>query len=105
MRRADELTHEQLVAMVNGIQAILWRNGDEWDADKAWDAETVEHVAGVLEHAGLRPVSADREVSPAAAATATTRTTSIATGIRWPSGATTARAARPSSAPPASPSP
>jgi hypothetical protein len=55
MKRADELTHEQLVAMVNGIQAILWRDGDHWDVDKSWDAETIEHVARVLEDAGLRP--------------------------------------------------
>jgi hypothetical protein len=55
MKRADELTNEQLVEMVSAIQSILWRHGDRWDPDKAWDAETIEYVAGVLEDAGLRP--------------------------------------------------
>jgi hypothetical protein len=50
MKRADELAHEQLAAMVNGIQSILWRDGDQWHAVKTWDAET--NLERQLEHLG-----------------------------------------------------
>jgi hypothetical protein len=55
MKRAQELTHEQLVAIINDLQSILWKEGSAWNADKTWDAGTIESVAAVLEDAGLRP--------------------------------------------------
>ena len=42
MKRPDELTYERLVAVVSGLQSILWRRGGRWDPDKAWDADTIE---------------------------------------------------------------
>ena len=55
IKRAEELAHEQLVALINALQSILWNEAGAWNADKTWDAETIESVAAVLEDAGLRP--------------------------------------------------
>ena len=55
MKRAQELAHEQLVALINALQSILWNDAGAWNADKTWDAVTIESVAAVLEDAGLRP--------------------------------------------------
>ena len=55
MKRAQELSREQLVAVIDTLQGVLWNEGGSWNADKTWDAETIESVAAVLEDAGLRP--------------------------------------------------
>jgi len=40
---------------IHQIRAILWMSADRWDANKQWDSETLEYVAGVLEDLGLKP--------------------------------------------------
>lgn len=42
-------------AALHRIRAILWRSADRWDADKQWNSETIEDVAGVLIELGLKP--------------------------------------------------
>jgi hypothetical protein len=56
---ANRLDHDQLLDVVERIQAILWLEQDErdetWDPDKEWDSETIEQVAAVMTEYGLRP--------------------------------------------------
>ena len=62
MRSVHQLSIAEMQSIISGIQAILWREfdprGDVWNADKNWDIETLEHVAGTLEDHGLKPEEA-----------------------------------------------
>ena len=65
-KRAQDLTHEELVEMINGIQEILWFTDDPDNEnaavealvpnpDKEEDEDTAEAVYGVLIAAGMKP--------------------------------------------------
>lgn len=54
LKDPNELTKEELVAVVRDVQDILW--GDdvrEPDEDHDWEVETIEYVAGALTDRGL----------------------------------------------------
>jgi len=59
MKNARDLSHDQLVSIVDQIQQILFLNanaqGMVWDPDKEWDCVTIEDVATVMIDAGLKP--------------------------------------------------
>ena len=59
MKHARDLTHEQLVSMVDQVQQILYLNANAqgmiWDPNKEWDCETIEYVAAAFNDAGLKP--------------------------------------------------
>jgi len=56
LNRPGKLPHKQLADLVERIQSILWcDNDDNVDADKEWDSETLELVAGSMSAAGLGP--------------------------------------------------
>jgi hypothetical protein len=75
MRRAEDLTKEELVKLANRIQAILYvdfspdeeecrdsgfpkeipPNSEYFDPDKEWDEDTLDAVARTLDEHGLRP--------------------------------------------------
>ena len=65
MKTAKDLSHQQLVAVVDRIQDILWFDSKAqgrgkpakffWNPDKQWEAEFVEMIASQLEDQGLRP--------------------------------------------------
>jgi hypothetical protein len=66
MKDLTRLPSPELVRIVADIQTFLWLDLDRddepfWNPDKEWDWDTLEHIAGVLTDAGLRPV----EPSPA----------------------------------------
>jgi hypothetical protein len=68
-RDLETLGRAELLAIVQQIQEILWLYldedrppGDVWNPEKEWDSETIEHVAAVLEEAGLAPTR--REMRP-----------------------------------------
>jgi hypothetical protein len=61
-RRSPEvmkLSLRQLRDIVQGIRDILWLDVDQgrefYNAEKSWDWDTLDYVAGTLEDAGLRP--------------------------------------------------
>jgi hypothetical protein len=76
-KRAEDLTREQLLWLVNHIQAALFidfspdtkeecpkgvaPSSEYWNPDKEWDSDTLDHVASVLDEHGLAP----RKPSPA----------------------------------------
>jgi hypothetical protein len=51
----QELTKEQLVAIVADIQSILYEENESWNPDKEWDVGAIEDVARALNRRGLRP--------------------------------------------------
>lgn len=59
MKNPNSLDHDQLLDVVERIQAVLWLEPDErdetWNPDKEWDSETIEQVAAVMTEHGLRP--------------------------------------------------
>src|SRR5436305_269611 len=59
MKHARELSHDQLIYVVDQVQEILYLStdteGTTWDPDKEWNSETIEAVAGVLEDVRLHP--------------------------------------------------
>ncbi len=65
VRKPSELTREQLAAVVEEIQQILWMDHrtepPTWDADRPWDSETIEHIAAALTQAGLAPMDDTEE--------------------------------------------
>jgi hypothetical protein len=67
MNKPLDRTHDELVAIVEQIQQLLFQDvNDEgtpfWNPDKQWDTETLEYVAAALVDAGLSPM---KEVSGA----------------------------------------
>lgn len=60
MKRAQDLSRDELVDVVNDIRAVLYltvdaRGRDVYTPDAEWDSETIEHVAAVFERYGLVP--------------------------------------------------
>jgi hypothetical protein len=59
MKLSSELSIESMQAIISDIQTLLWLEktpeGDFWNADKEWDSQTLDCVAGALEKHGLRP--------------------------------------------------
>jgi hypothetical protein len=59
MKRARDLSHPELLRMVEQIQNLLYldlgEDGDYFNPAKEWGSETIEAVAGVLEDYGLAP--------------------------------------------------
>jgi hypothetical protein len=57
MKQPSELTRERLAEIVGRIRDVLWLDPatGELDPDRSWDVETLEHVSGVVEDAGLKP--------------------------------------------------
>ena len=74
MRRAEDLTKEELVKLANRVQAILYvelspdeedrdsgfpkeilPNSEFLNPDKEWDEDTLDAVARTLDEHGLRP--------------------------------------------------
>lgn len=50
------LDRQALVDVVALIQSVLWGGVDRRaEPDKEWDSGTIEEVADVLEHHGLKP--------------------------------------------------
>jgi hypothetical protein len=78
MKTPEELSREELVQIVGGVQQVLWLDHVEGQGfcfvpDKEWESDTIEHVAQVLADHDLRPSGttpfenqpeADREVDP-----------------------------------------
>jgi hypothetical protein len=68
-KRGKDLTHDELIKMVDDIQEILWF---DYDADgvstaepaKEWNAETIETVAALLIDAGMKPEWVDDPAPP-----------------------------------------
>jgi len=64
MIKPNALDHDQLIDVVERIQAVLWLDMNErdetWNPDKEWDAETIEKVAHVMAENGLRPDKEER---------------------------------------------
>jgi hypothetical protein len=61
VKKPSDLTREQLVAIVEQIQQLLYQdlNGAGkafWNPEKIWDSATIEYVAAVLVEAGLVPL-------------------------------------------------
>lgn len=64
VKRATDLSREQLVALVEKVQQALFLEGIEgdddrvrfvFDADKEWDSETLNEIGEAIAEAGLRP--------------------------------------------------
>jgi hypothetical protein len=59
MNLPSQLPVEVLEEIVTEIQRLLWLDmsaeGEFWNANKEWDAETLEYIAAVLQDHGLRP--------------------------------------------------
>lgn len=59
MKKPKDLSKEELVLIVDCVQATLWLDTDSkggfWNPDKEWDSETIEEVARALAASGLRP--------------------------------------------------
>lgn len=59
MKRAADLGREELVGIVESMQAWLWldvdNRGDFWNPEKVQDQDTHDHMVGVLEDVGLNP--------------------------------------------------
>jgi len=51
----EELSKEQLIAIVADIQSILYEQEDGWNPDKEWDVGAIEDIARALSRRGLRP--------------------------------------------------
>src|SRR5207253_5992772 len=64
MKTVRALSREQLASVVRQIQEILYLdedgNGEFWNPEKKWDAETLEYVVAVLDDYGLTPAEAIR---------------------------------------------
>ena len=59
-RNIKSLSRAELETVVRSVQDYLWNDGlgygsVEWNADKEWDSDTVEDIAGTLASVGLRP--------------------------------------------------
>lgn len=54
-RDPQELSNNQLVAIVSDIQSILWEEDEGWNPDKEWDVGAIEDIARALARRGLRP--------------------------------------------------
>lgn len=57
MKQSSDLTRDHLETIVEQIRDILWLDSisGQLDPERAWNSETIEWVAGVLEDAGLKP--------------------------------------------------
>ena len=61
MRKVSDLTHEQLVQIVESIQRFLYldldaRGNEYWNPDNEWSgADACEHIAGLLSQHDLIP--------------------------------------------------
>ena len=59
MNFSDQLPVEVKNEIISEIQRVLWlqmnTDGDSLNPDKEWDSETVECIAALLDHHGLRP--------------------------------------------------
>lgn len=51
-RAVESLSRVEAIALLGRLREILWP--DE-DPDAEWEGDTIEHVAEVLEAAGLKP--------------------------------------------------
>jgi hypothetical protein len=62
MRRAGDLTHEQLIHLVNTIQEILYEDIDEegksfWNPEKEWECcDALQWIACALDDVRLAPL-------------------------------------------------
>jgi hypothetical protein len=57
MRRAQDLTREELEEFVTGVVDVLFLKDGELTPDKGWSADTPDEVADVVDRFGLRPQS------------------------------------------------
>ena len=59
MKLATDVPSKVMRDMLAEIRRSLWldtnANGDFWNPDKEWSADTLQDIAGVLEQHGLRP--------------------------------------------------
>jgi hypothetical protein len=58
--KPSNLSKEQLVAIVEQVQAILYQDEDAngeaiWTPDKEWDSDTTTEISQALNRRGLRP--------------------------------------------------
>jgi hypothetical protein len=58
--KPSNLSKEQLVAIVEQIQSILYEEEDAngeaiWNPDKEWDSDTTTEISQALSRRGLRP--------------------------------------------------
>lgn len=55
-KHPETLTLSEAAVTLRHIQIILWGVGQAgWDANKEWDAGTIEKVAAAMASVGLRP--------------------------------------------------
>jgi len=59
MKNARDLSHEQLVDLVDHVQQVLYLDADAqgpiWDPDKEWDCEAITSIGEAFANAGLMP--------------------------------------------------
>ena len=65
MKRAADLTRDELEALVNSIQEALWLTWDyelddeAWECAKEWNYDTLDVVGGVMSQFNLGPSGTD----------------------------------------------
>jgi len=68
MKNARDLSHEQLVGLVDHVQQVLYLSADAqgpfWDPEKEWDCDAILSIGEAFACAGLTPERKTRWQAP-----------------------------------------